>query len=97
MTESRPAPIPSATCQADPEEPPVIVTEPLPPLPEDREDYRGQARHYRAAALAYESIAQTWQNYATDLLDERKECAEDSRAIAADSAAWAERQIGRQQ
>ena len=94
VTESRPAPIPSATCQADPEEPPVIEVTQLPPL---RDDPLSQVRHYRAAALAYEGIAQTWQNYATDLLDERKECAEDSRAIAADSAAWAERQIGREQ
>lgn len=94
MTESRPAPIPSATCQADPEEPPVIEVTQLPPL---RDDPLSQVRHYRAAALAYERIAQTWQNYATDLWDERKECAEDSRAIAADSAAWAERQRGEQQ
>lgn len=71
----------------------IEVTQ-LPPLGDDP---LSQVRHYRAAALAYEGIAQTWQNYATDLLDERKECAEDARAIAADSAAWAERQIGRQQ
>ena len=94
VTESRPAPIPLARCQADPEEPPQIAVSELPPLGADP---LSQVRHYRAAALAFEGVAQTWQNYATDLMDDRKTCAEDARGIAADSAAWAERQIGRAQ
>ena len=94
MTETRPAPIPMARCQADPEAPPEIVVDALPPLGADP---LSQVRHYRAAALAFEGVAQTWQNYATDLMDDRQTCAEDARAIAADSEAWAARQRGEQQ